>query len=451
MAKILIYSPNVISKSMAGAAIRSWEFAKALSKKHQVILFSPDEANKESSSNHSEPFQILPFLGPSSKKHFKDADILITQRLTFPLACLVIRYRLKIIIDAYVPRPFELLEHFKWNQSHHRSDRTEKVFSEITNILFSFKFADAILCASEKQRGLWLGFLLGQKIITPSLYDQDPSLRHFLTVIPFGLSSHLPEKTGQGLREKLGFSSSDKILLWAGGIWNWFDPLTLIKAMKIISEVRSDVKLVFMGVKPPDPMLSTPSMAMEAIALAKEIGVINQSVFFNHEWIPYEERQNFLLDGDIGVSIHFDLLETDFSFRTRMLDYLWAALPIVATEGDSFAELIKRDNLGKIVPYQNEKAMAEAILSLVGNPDQLREMKSRVVKARELFFWDCVTEPLFQLIDRLQLHSPSKNRWKETILLFSFIVNKIRERGLFSSLKQYIKGCMNHLKNLGRS
>jgi hypothetical protein len=36
----------------------------------------------------------------------------------------------------------------------------------------------------------------------------------------------------------------------------------------------------------------------------------------------------------IGVSAHPAHLETRFAFRTRMLDYLWAGLPIVSTEGE---------------------------------------------------------------------------------------------------------------------
>ncbi len=76
--------------------------------------------------------------------------------------------------------------------------------------------AHGILCASEKQRELWLGFLLGQKLITPNLYDQNSSMRHFLSVVPFGLPSSIPQKKGKGLREKFGFSANDKVILWGG-------------------------------------------------------------------------------------------------------------------------------------------------------------------------------------------------------------------------------------------
>ncbi len=52
-------------------------------------------------------------------------------------------------------------------------------------------------------------------------------------------------------------------------------------------------------------------------------------MFFNDGWVEYAQRQNFLLEATLGVTTHFDSAETRFSFRTRALDYLWAALPVV--------------------------------------------------------------------------------------------------------------------------
>ena len=48
-----------------------------------------------------------------------------------------------------------------------------------------------------------------------------------------------------------GIGPSDRLLLWGGGIWNWFDPLTVIRAVGRLAEGRSDVKLLFLGLKHP--------------------------------------------------------------------------------------------------------------------------------------------------------------------------------------------------------
>ena len=71
-------------------------------------------------------------------------------------------------------------------------------------------------------------------------------------------------------------------------------------------------------------------------------------VFFNEAWVPYDQRHNWLLDADCGVTTHFEHVETTFAFRTRVLDYLWAGLPIVTTDGDAFADLVRTERLGVV-------------------------------------------------------------------------------------------------------
>ena len=48
-----------------------------------------------------------------------------------------------------------------------------------------------------------------------------------------------------------GIAPSDRLLLWGGGIWNWFDPLTVIRAVGRLAEVRDDVAALFLGMKHP--------------------------------------------------------------------------------------------------------------------------------------------------------------------------------------------------------
>lgn len=75
------------------------------------------------------------------------------------------------------------------------------------------------------------------------------------------------------------------------------------------------------------------------------------------DWVDYEDRQNFLLESHMGVSCHFNHLETRFSFRTRILDCLWARLPVISTKGDYFAEEIQKNNLGITVGYENPQEL----------------------------------------------------------------------------------------------
>ena len=65
-----------------------------------------------------------------------------------------------------------------------------------------------------------------------------------------------------------GIGADDKIVLWGGGVYNWFDPLTLIASVARVREDVPDVRLVFMGMKHPNPGVPQMAMADEARALA---------------------------------------------------------------------------------------------------------------------------------------------------------------------------------------
>ena len=54
---------------------------------------------------------------------------------------------------------------------------------------------DFFLCASERQRHFWLGHLTALGRLTPSLYDNDPTVRSLLAVAPFGLPGKPPQRT----------------------------------------------------------------------------------------------------------------------------------------------------------------------------------------------------------------------------------------------------------------
>ena len=95
--------------------------------------------------------------------------------------------------------------------------------------------------------------------------------------------------------------------------------------------------------------------------LAEELGLLDRRVFFNEGWVPYDERGAYLLEADVGVSAHFDELEARFAFRTRLLDCIWAGLPIVTSRGDALAEVVEERGLGRAVPPGDVDAYAEAL------------------------------------------------------------------------------------------
>jgi glycosyltransferase involved in cell wall biosynthesis len=213
--------------------------------------------------------------------------------------------------------------------------------------------------------------------------------------VPFGVSEQAPRHSRRVLRGVVpGINDGDKVVLWGGGIYNWFDPLTLLRAVDKLRQRLPEVRLYFLGLVHPNPQVGEMQMSDDAVALARELGLVGTHVFFNEDWVEYDDRHNYLLEVDIGVSTHLDHVETEFSFRTRVLDYLWASLPIVATAGDSLADLIEKSGIGITVPAGDVDALEAALFRLLDDDAYRASCRDAIARIVPSYHWSKVLEPL---------------------------------------------------------
>lgn len=387
---VLIITPDTLGRKMGGPAIRAWEIASRLGPLTDVRLVSI----KEASLTH-DAFQVFSADEDALRAHVAWADVIIGQGEVFAIHAWLVESEAIIIADVYDPLHLEVLESGKDEGEDSRQFLVNYCVDMLTTQL---RRADYIICASEKQRDFWLGHLGALGRISPENYDADHSLRALIDVVPFGVSDEDAVQTRHGIRGEVeGIGPDDAVILWGGGVYNWFDPLTLVRAVHLLSRRHPEVKLYFLGMKYPNPDVHQSQMASDTLRLADELGLIGSHVFFNMDWVDYDDRINYLLDADVGVSTHSNHIETAFSFRTRILDYLWAGLPVVATDGDGFAPIIRDGGLGAVVPPEDFDALAAALeeILFVDGGEAIRENVRAF--ARQVT-WDRALIPLLDFL-----------------------------------------------------
>ena len=385
--RVLVISNDTVNERMAGPGIRSWEMAKVLSRQQPVTLAVPND-------DPLDGFEVVGYgstLGRGLRKLAADHDVLVVQGFVLHLFPFLAEMGKTIVVDLYDPFTLENLHVY----SHDPIDERLSTHDAHLGVLNAqIQAGDFFLCASEKQRDYWLGMLSANNRINPPQYDADPTLRTLIDVVPFGIGPQPPKRTAPALKGVYpGIEATDRVILWGGGIWEWFDPLTLIRAVGRIRQTRPEVKLFFMGTRHPNPMVPEMAMTARAIELARELGLEGTAVFFN-AWVPYEERHNYLLDADVGASLHFDHLETRFSFRTRVLDYIWAGLPIVCTRGDAIGDLVEAHGLGRVVDYGDEDGLVDALLAILDAPGGRAAFEERFSSIAPELVWDRALAPL---------------------------------------------------------
>ena len=394
LTRVLVITGDPIGAKMAGPAIRSRNMAEALARDNDVTLVTLSGAEPVDA-----PFAIehvRPGDDRAMARLERWADVIVFQGLALALFESLRKSRKIIVADVYDPMHLEQLEQARelpaatWSKQ--VTDATEVLNEQLAR-------GDFFLCASERQRHFYLGQLAALGRVNPANYADDPDLTNLIRSVPFGLDRTPPRHVRDVLKDVLpGISSDDKLLLWSGGLYNWFDPKTLIRAVAQVTQDHPNVRLFFQGTKHPHPGVPEMGIVAESRALARELGLLDTSVFFNSSWVDYSDRQNYLTEADAGVSTHFAHIETTFSFRTRILDYLWAGLPMVVTEGDHFAELVERERLGIVVPSGDVDALASALQRVLFDAEFIAEARKNIERVRQDYYWDTVLAPLVDFV-----------------------------------------------------
>jgi glycosyltransferase involved in cell wall biosynthesis len=386
--RVLFISAEPLGPSMAGPAIRVLELARAVAAECEVTVAAPGPSDAGDAPIELLEANLSDFdkLLEAARRH----DVLVAQRLPPQLLRYVARLPVRFVADLYNPQMIEVLEASGDDGPSSSSRRAWR------SMLGQCAVADLVICASEKQRDLWLGGMGLAGLIDLERYRADPTFRSYVDVVPFGL----PDRAPQGGEPVLkgvwpGIGRYDRVLLWAGGIWRWLDAITPIRAVERLREGGRQVHLVFLGTgRPQLKGADIPTSADAAIAYAAERGLEGQCVHFNRGWVPYAERESYLLESDIGVCAHHEHLEARFSFRTRVLDHFWAGLPSVVSSGDAIGDLVDRRALGRAVAPEDDEAFAAACAELLDYPQRYEAAAENVRQLAPSLHWSEVARPL---------------------------------------------------------
>lgn len=394
-ATVLVLSSEPVAERMAGPAIRAAELARALAADHDVTLAAPaapgatppgEAAADLPGVNRLEAgFEDYERLVAAAREH----EVVVAQELPPTLLGRLAGLPARLVLDLYNPIVVEVLEAVAA-----RPPRAQRRAQGLVaaRTLAQCAIADLVVCASERQRDLWLGGMSMNGLIDIDAYRRDPSLRSLVDVVPFGIPDGPPPEASGVIRAAFpAIGADERVLLWAGGIWGWLDPGAPIRAMAQLEGAH----LVFMGLgRPGLARTGQEQFAERARALARAEGFEGERVHFNEGWVPYAERGAWLAEADLGVSAHLDHLEARFSYRTRILDYLWAGVPVVTSGGDALGDLVAGRGLGRAVEPGDVDGFAAACSALLEDADEHGAASERIAELRPTLVWAETTRPL---------------------------------------------------------
>lgn len=374
MSRILVLSPEPVRPRMAGMGIRALRVAEQLGRAgHDVVLASPSP-------------EELPLRGAGRVVLAETGEALDRSDL-FAIAVvsghagreLLSRgFAGAVVADLYDPF---LVENLAYAES-----LGPAVFVNDRDALFSLlERADFVLAASEEQRLFWLGLLLGRGRLSPADVQREAEARSLCDVAPFGI-----DETPPSAAWPLPESPPGEADVFFGGVYDWYDADLLLDAWPRVLGWVPAARILLSENPNPD---STPqTRLLRATERARREGWLGRSVLVL-PWVAHEARGGLYRACRVAAVAQRPSLETSLSFRTRLLDFLWAGLPVVTTEGGAGARLIAGTGAGRVVPAE-KGAFAEALVAFLRGRTAREEASRRALEAAAAYRWDRTLKPL---------------------------------------------------------
>ncbi len=351
MSKIVIFSHKPIFQKglISGPGIRVFKIAKALQKKGHIVSIAELERKKK---EIKEKINFILWNEDLLNNINKKYDVAFIQNWCSDPDFLNKLKCIPTIVDVYAPYLVEhIYYHYKQTNSAMNDFRDNVMLPYILPLLHG----DFFICANKEQKDYYLGMLTMLGRINPSESHKD-----LIDIIPI-IGSKQKTKREKIITKKI----KKRIILWPGGFFPWFNPLTAIKAMELVNKEMKEVALVFVGSHNPlAPKALTYKYLKEIKTYVRKRKLENKSIFFL-PWQKYDDFQNICNESEFAIISYKNNLETELSSRTRVIDCLSNNLPVISTKGDSVSEIIEQNKLGLTTLPNDIEGLANKILFLL--------------------------------------------------------------------------------------
>jgi glycosyltransferase involved in cell wall biosynthesis len=371
--KIALATDDVVGELMAGGGVRFHEMGRWLTTAgHDATVFAALEREKgmcEVKLAHVRDFA----------KRASDFDVLVVS--TFPKTFVRAIEGFKGIVVHDLICPF-FFENFHSLASLPRYKRVAIETENAGVFARAAARADYFLVATPAQRDMWLGYLTAAGVFHA---DGGDPFDRFL-IAPNGIDMKGPVERCDLADFGLPFAPTDKVVVWAGGVHPWTDAETLALAVGALVNERPDVKALFMGVTHPSRHTGD-TASRRLLKMAGDLGLTDKSVFFL-SWVPYAKRLGLIAHASLGVMLHPPSLETHFAYRTRILDFIAAVVPILTSPGGYMAEFVKREGVGRIVPRPTTpKSLAALVCECLDDAKWAEGCRRNIARVKDSLAW----------------------------------------------------------------
>jgi glycosyltransferase involved in cell wall biosynthesis len=252
------------------------------------------------------------------------------------------------------------------------------------------------------------------------------------------------------LLESAGLPPDSLVALWSGGFNAWADPLTLVAGLELAMRREPRLRLVATGGPLPGYLSRVYETMRAATAASRHV-----ARFHLLDWLPLETAQRWAAAADVGLMVDRPCAETQLGARNRLLTFVAAHCPVVATRGTEVVDEMEL-TAGALLACDPGRpdALAEAVFTLLANPALAHAVADRAVDhVRRAYTFAASCGPFLEFVARAEaVTAPddaappaSAAEW------IAGYIDPVRRRADWAELVRYRSGRWNRLRDwLGR-
>lgn len=399
MNKCLVLSygpvPTPEHDKVEGGGLRCWGLAKGLRANNadlDIVVAYNDSYKKDKHTSSYEGIGITTWTLETLPQLISEYDTVIVSYCMGDLSRVAARSvntDQQLVLDCYVPIYVEI--------SARQSDNLESEYASFMHETHGWaevlRRGDVFLCANEAQKRFYQGVLSALGRVNPATYGEQ-----LILVVPYGIYRDVPLAKSQPITNLLSkrndkHAQKFKKVLWFGAIYPWFDLRVLTDAV-VEANKTLPIKLIVVGAK--NPFNNHPDFVQKYDQFTQylESNPAAREHVIMQDWIEFSDRADWYLDSDAVILINKLGDENELAWRTRLVDYMWADLPILTNGGDPLSEVLIAGGAAHRLERTDQEGITRELIHVLSGDGNLGKLKKNITHVRDNYYWDHVTKEL---------------------------------------------------------
>jgi len=127
---------------------------------------------------------------------------------------------------------------------------------------------------------------------------------------------------------------------------------------------------------------------------------LSQTVALDTELLPLEQVVSLAKSADLAIVPYRHDIFTDGILPTKLMEYAALGVPTIATDSTAIRAYFDREMV-HFVPADDVAALAEAIIKLVTDPEQMKRLSENIRRFNQLYNWRDGAQAYIRLLESL--------------------------------------------------